>query len=234
MSSGRRIFIVAGVVVLVLVIGGIVLFLRSRSTNNPKNPSGNLPPVGDLPPIGTPQPSPSGFPSASSSPHFSQDPADQAAKQGTSIFAPISSKEKQTFTGSVVGGDISSLTAELPSAPTISGELLQGITQETNNLPPELRALYKKPGGPTEKDLLEANQKIQTQFDALTAEINQLQSASDVLSAASTTEQCNKVIADAQGFVSAWGSTSDLSSLLSSLGTNASCNTQLPVGLPSL
>ncbi len=234
MFRGKGIFVIAGIVILALVVGGIVIFLRSRNTNNAGNPSGSLPPVGNLPPFGTTPPpptagSPIGFPSAYPVP---ENPAEQAAKQGTSIFTPLSSKEKQAITGFAAGAGTGQIVqAPALSPPTISGAFLQQLVQEQKSLPPELQKLYNKPGGPTEQDLMQANQKVQAQFDALIAEINQLQNTSGggQLSPSST-EQCNKVLADAKIFMSMWGANTYSLPIDQMTG----CSTQLPVGLPSL
>ena len=222
MFAGKGIFVVAGVVILALIMAGIILFLRGRTGDSVSPLPGSLPGTGDLPPFGVRPPPPAAFPTTPSG------PVDQAAQTGASVFTPVSSKESGTFF-LVQNPLINTRPAITP--PTISPEFDKQLDQEIEDLPLGIRALYQKPGGPTEAELQEAERKMQAQYDALIAEITEFQNAPQTLSAASTTEMCNKIIDDGRAFTAEWGDAGTMSAFGQMAG---GCVTQLPFGFPGL
>ncbi len=127
---------------------------------------------------------------------------------------------------------LASHAADLGFTPSQLNGILSGMSD--SNLPPAIRDLLNKPGGPTINDVIGLQAESQTQYNDLTQEIKSIGDLVQASPSADTTDQCEKVMTDLKSYVSVWGGSAD-SSVLGQIPACASFESQLsPVGFPNI
>ncbi|GEM_PF-4875322 len=243
MEKSRIILIVIGIAGMVAAIIFFVFLAKRPVAENTDNQVGGLPPAS--------QPSypnqPPSSPGAATTPSYLGTGPGAEAQTGvpTNAFAPPAPQGSSAgdFSGNAfqqpltlgISGSGGVALSQLGSQLNLrdqNGNLLsaQQLLAQANSLPPQLQKLLNKPGGPTMADILNAEQQLRAQSDAIQQQISQFHASNQSQFSASSTEQCNKIISDAKNFVSMWGT----GAVSSTFGQTPGCLSQLPLGFPPL